>query len=131
MDIEKLSALLSEQPWEVESDGNCLNITSEEGVTVYLVSGETQILVETPLFAAKDVADTSQLNDMVLRTHHLVPLSTVCIKSISNEDYYIAFGSLSRDSRDTVIIEEIQTLFENVSEFLELYSQMIKGEKVA
>lgn len=128
MNKEQLSALLAQQPWGVESDGACISITNEEGLTAYLVSGESQILVETPLFPAGSVADTVALNDLVLRTHHLVPLSTICIRQISGEDHYVAFGALSSDSKDDVIIEEIETLFENVSEFVELYSQHLNQE---
>ena len=123
MNQEQLSDLLAQQPWTVKAEGACINITNEDGVTAYLVAGESQILVETPLFPASSVTDTAALNDLILRTHHLVPLSTISLKPISGDDYYVVFGALSSDSKDSVIIEEVEMLFANVSEFLDLYTQ--------
>jgi len=129
MNTEKLSDLLSQQSWDLGSVGDCLTITNDVGITIYLVNSEDQILVETPLFPLSSVKDLTELNNMVLRSHHLVPLSTVCIKPSGGEDCYVAFGSLSSDSKDSVIIEEIETLFENVGEFLELYSVHLNDVK--
>ena len=70
--------------------------------------GEQQIIAETTLFPAAEVADKATMNDLILRTHHLLPLTTICINTIGGEDFYAAFGSLSVDSKGSVIIEEIE-----------------------
>ena len=114
--------------WVVEAEGDCLSISNDEGVDAFLYAGEQQIIVETPLFAKQDVTNPAELNDLILRTHQLLPLTTIGIKEINGEDFYIAFGSLSADSKDTVLIEEVETLFLNVGEFIELYAQFLNTE---
>jgi len=83
------------------------------------------------LFPASNVSDAAGLNDLILRSHQLVPLSTICINSIGGEDYYVAFGALSVESAEAVVVEEIETLLANVTEFLDLYSDYLTEEAVA
>lgn len=126
---ETIKELVEQQPnWLVESEGSCLSISNDEGVDTFLFAGEQQIVVETPLFALSSVKDIAVLNDLILRTHQLQPLTTIGIKPIGGEDYYIAFGSLSADSKGSVVIEEIDTLFANIDDFLELYSEYLHQE---
>lgn len=129
---DKLQALVEAQTsWVVEAEGDCLNISNDEGIDAFAYVGSRQIIVEAALFAAASVKDTAALNNFILHTHQLMPLTTVCINTIDGEDYYIAFGALSVDSKDGVIIEEIETLFDNVTEFLDLYNEHLKMEAVA
>ncbi len=121
----------SQSAWEVDVKGDCLNITSDEGVEAYIYVGNRQIIAETTLFPAALVTDTTKLNDLILRTHNLLPLTTICINTIGDEEFYTAFGSLSVDSDGIVIVEEIETLFANVGEFLELYKDHLKKETAA
>ena len=121
----------SQQSWEVEAKGDCLDITSDDGIDAYIYVGEKQIIAETILFPASQVSDKAAMNDLILRTHNLLPLTTICINKIGDEDFYAAFGSLSVDSKDSVVIEEIETLFANVSEFLELYKDFLNEETAA
>ena len=126
---DTLKVLIEDQSnWVIETEGGCLTVSNDEGVDVFVYVGGQQILVETPLFAAQSVTDKAQLNDLILRSHQLVPLTTIGIKAIGNEDYYVAFGALSVDSKNSVVIEEIETLFDNVSEFLDLYSEFLNVE---
>jgi uncharacterized protein YjfI (DUF2170 family) len=120
--------LESQNLWVVEAEGDCLSISNDEGVDAFLYAGEQQIVVETPLFAKQDVKDTAGLNELILRSHQLLPLTTIGIKNINGEAFYIAFGSLSAESKDSVLIEEIETLFLNVGEFIELYAQFLNTE---
>ena len=121
-----LNELLStHEDWVIETEGDCLSISNEDGLDAFLIASEHQIIVETPLFPVDSVGDVSALNGAILRTHQLVPLTTVGIKSIGNSEYYVAFGALSSASKDSVIIEEIDVLFANVSDFLELYSDFL------
>lgn len=120
--------LSSQSSWVVEAEGDCLSISNDEGVDAFLYVGERQIVVETPLFSKQDVTDSAQLNELILSTHQLLPLTTIGIKEINNEDFYIAFGSLSALSKESVLLEEVETLFLNVSEFVELYSEYLNTE---
>lgn len=121
----------SQSSWVVDAEGDCLRISNDEGIDAFIYVGEKQIIAETALFPAAKVTDTATMNDLILRTHHLLPLTTICINKIDGEDYYAAFGSLSVDSKDSVIVEEIETLFANVAEFLELYNEHLTVEAAA
>ncbi|TDO98253.1 DUF2170 family protein [Marinomonas balearica] len=128
---DTLLTLIEAQPnWVVESEGECLNISNDEGIDVFVYVGNQQILVETALFSAANVKDKDLLNDLILRSHQLVPLTSICLKKIGDDEYYIAFGALSTDSKESVVLEEVETLFNNVSEFLELYSDYLNMEIV-
>jgi len=129
---ESLKALAeSQSSWVVEAEGNCLTISNDEGIDAFVYVGDEQILVETALFPAADVTDIAALNDLILRSHQLLPLTTVCINKIAGEDYYVAFGSLSVDSKDSVVVEEIEVLFTNTGEFLDLYNDYLNKETAA
>jgi uncharacterized protein YjfI (DUF2170 family) len=118
----------TQENWIVESEGDCLSVSNDEGVDAFVYAGEQQLVVETPLFPLSKVNQPDALNLLVLKTHQLLPLTTIGIKHIGDEDYYVAFGSLSIDSKDTVVLEEIETLFLNVAEFIELYSDYLIQE---
>jgi uncharacterized protein YjfI (DUF2170 family) len=118
----------TQENWVVESEGDCLSVSNDEGVDAFVYAGEQQLVVETPLFPFSKVNQPDALNLLVLKTHQLLPLTTIGIKHIGDEDYYVAFGSLSIDSKDTVVLEEIETLFLNVAEFIELYSDYLIQE---
>ncbi|OYD23575.1 YjfI family protein [Oceanimonas baumannii] len=119
--------LAKRQGWHCSLESDSLLITNEEGLEAYLaVSGE-QIIVETLLFPASVVTDTAALNDTILRTHQLFPLTTVGISHIKGDDYYIAFGALSSGSKEESVQIEVETLFRNTEAFLELYQEHLQG----
>lgn len=127
--LESVKTLVQEQAsWMVESEGECLSISNDEGIDAFLYAGEQQVVIETPLFALSDVSDVDALNAFILRTHLYQPLSTVGIKAINGQDYYIAFGSLSANSKPEVLLQEIETLFANVDDFIEVYETYLKKE---
>ncbi|WP_432454174.1 MULTISPECIES: DUF2170 family protein [unclassified Agarivorans] len=128
-DSASLELLAKAHPdWSVDSEGGCLCISNDEGIDAFAYIGEQQMLIEVVLFSCDSVTDSVKLNDLILRTHHLLPLSAVGIKRIGDKDYYTAFGALSTQSVDAVVIEEIETLYSNVSEFIELYSEFTQQE---
>ena len=108
-----------------------MSLSNDEGIDAFAYVGEQQIIIESALFAADSVDDTAALNDLILRTHQLLSLTAISIKKIDGQDYYIAFGALSSDSKDSVIIQEIETLFSNINDFLDLYSEHLKQESIA
>lgn len=128
--FETLQVLLAQQAlsWVIQSEEACLSVSNDEGIDAFIYVGEQQIIVEAPLFPLASVQNVMGLNDLILRTHQLQPLTTIGIKTIASEDYYIAFGALSVDSKDHVVVEEVETLFANVGDFLELYTQYLKKE---
>lgn len=130
--IESLKVLAeSQSDWVVEKEGDCLSLSNDEGIDAFAYVGEQQIIIESALFAAESVEDSAALNDLILRTHQLLSLTAISIKKIDGQDYYIAFGALSSDSKDSVIIQEIETLFSNINDFLDLYSDHLKQESIA
>lgn len=130
--IDSLKLLVeSQQDWVVETEGDCLSLSNDEGIDAFAYVGDQQIIIESALFAADSVADKAALNDLILRTHQLLSLTAISIKKIDGQDYYIAFGALSSDSKDSVIIQEIETLFSNINDFLDLYGEYLKQESIA
>lgn len=123
-----LTLIEAQSNWIVESEGACLTISNDEGIDVFVYVGNQQMVVETALFPAASVKDKNALNELILRSHQLVPLTTIGINSIGDEEYYVAFGALSTDSKESVVLEEIETLFNNVPEFLDLYSDYLNVE---
>ncbi|MGR5065732.1 DUF2170 family protein [Photobacterium sp. DNB22_13_2] len=125
--VSELIPLLSEHDgWAVEENDQTLVIRNEDNIEAFLaVSGE-QILVEVLLFPAEQVIDLTSLNNDILRTHKMFPLSTIGINQIGGNDYYVAFGSLSSQSKAESIVIEVATLFRNVEAFIELYQDHLK-----
>lgn len=130
--IDELQKLAHGQAdWIVESEGDVLAISNDEGIDAFLYAGNNQLIIESPLFALASVKDPAKLNALILETHLLVPLSTIGVSTIGGEKYYVAFGALSSKSDKEVILEEIETLFANVPEFIELYEQYLNKEQAA
>lgn len=104
---------------------SCIAITNDEGIEAFLTIGEQQIVVEALLFPVSSAQNINALNDRILRSMHLLPLTSISIKTFADEDYYVAFGALSAESKMCVVIEEIETLFANIDDFIELYADFI------
>ena len=120
--LQQLSELLAEQEqYVVTEEQNCLLIANEDGLDAWLAISGEQILVESVLFATAEVSDTAALNDEILKTHMLFPLTTVGISGVGGEDYYTAFGALSAQSKAESVLIEIDTLFQNVAAFIDAY----------
>jgi uncharacterized protein YjfI (DUF2170 family) len=125
-DLPRLEELLIKQDgWAVHLENGCLCVTNEDGLDAYVaVSGE-QIVVESLLFPKKLVNDAAALNDAILKTHQFFPLTTIGISSVEEEEYYISFGSLSSQSKEESVVIEIETLFDNVTGFLDAYEEYL------
>ena len=90
------------------------------------VSG-SQILVETLLWPVDEVKDTANFNNLILKTHKLLPLSTFGIrKGPDGKDYYEMFGSLSSGSILESVLFEIETLADNAMQAVEAYKSDLK-----
>ena len=91
------------------------------------VSG-SQILVETLLWPVAEVADSAAFNELILKTHKLLPLSTFGIRpGPDGKDYYEMFGSLSAGSILESVLFEIETLADNAMQAAAAYQSDLKG----
>lgn len=125
--LESLETLLAQQAdWAVTAEDDCLCITNSDGLEAYLAVSGAQIIVESVLFAASNVADIAALNMEILKTHQLFPLTTIAVSTIGDDDYYIAFGALSSGSKEESVLLELEALFDNVEGFLDAYEDHLQ-----
>jgi len=126
-DLPQLEELLSKRTdWVVHSEDGCLCITNEDGLDAYLAISGQQIVVESILFDKGNVKNVAGLNEEVLKTHQMFPLTTIAITNIEDQEYYMAFGALSSQSKEESIVIEVETLFNNVAGFLDAYEDYLK-----
>ena len=86
-----------------------------------------QILVDTLLWPAADVANPAEFNAMILKSHKLLALSTFGIRTgPDGKDYYELFGALSAGSILESVIFEIETLADNAMQVAEAYQTDLK-----
>lgn len=125
--LEQLESLLSEnKDFVVTREADCLLIANQDGIDAWLAISGEQIIVESLLFSAEQVADKAALDHEILSTHMLFPLTTVGISNIGGEEYYTAFGALSAQSKPESVVIEVDTLFQNVASFLDAYEPHLK-----
>ncbi len=126
-DLQSIEALFTEyDDFVVTREENCLLIANQDGLDAWLAISGEQILVESLLFAASQVADKAALDHDILSTHMVFPLTTVGISTVAGEEYYTAFGALSAQSKAESIVIEVETLFQNVASFLDAYETHLK-----
>jgi uncharacterized protein YjfI (DUF2170 family) len=111
----------------VTKEENCLLIANSDGLDAWLAISGEQILIESLLFAKSEVKDTAALNEEILKTHMIFPLTTVGISQVAGDEYYTAFGSLSSQSKAESINIELNTLFQNVEAFLDAYHDNLQS----
>lgn len=98
---------------------------------LFIAVGGEQITVEALMWPLDDVVDTVAFNMHVLRTHKVLPLTTLGIEAISGVPCYIMFGSLDTHSSLANILFEIETLAENVLNAAEAYAPFLRPEVFA
>ncbi len=90
------------------------------------VSG-SQILVDTLLWPVEEVDNAAAFNEMILKTHKVLPLSTFGIRQgPDGKEYYEMFGSLSAGSMLESVLFEIETLADNAMQAAEAYQTDLK-----
>ncbi|KEI69624.1 YjfI family protein [Endozoicomonas elysicola] len=118
----------------VDGTEPCLEISMTEfgDLPIYLtVSGE-QIIADAVLWPLSMVKNPVTLNDEVLRTHKLFPLSTISLDRFPDgNEYYTIFGALSSSSSLQNIVQEIETLAANAIKATEAYGSHLTYESVA
>ncbi|WP_088332403.1 DUF2170 family protein [Lacimicrobium sp. SS2-24] len=126
-DLAQLETLFSDnKDLVVTRQQDCLLVANEDGIDAWLAISGEQIIVETLLFSVAEVKDKAALNEEILKTHMLFPLTTVGISVVADEEYYTAFGALSSQSKAESIVIEVETLFQNVASFLDAYQDHLK-----
>ena len=121
-DLNQLESLINNNDeLVVTREENCLLIANNDGIDAWLAISGEQILIESLLFSSNEVKDRVALNEEILKTHMIFPLTTVGISQVAGEEYYTAFGSLSSQSKEESVMIEIETLFQNVEAFLDAY----------
>ncbi|ENR6113794.1 DUF2170 family protein [Salmonella enterica] len=85
-----------------------------------------QIVIETYICPVNTIRDTAEFNLFLLRNQKVLPLPSVGITQVKQEEYYVAFGALSLNSSLADVTLEITTLVENaldIAEITQVYSQ--------
>lgn len=85
-----------------------------------------QIVIATYICPVNTIRDTAEFNLFLLRNQKVLPLSSVSITQVKQEEYYVAFGALSLNSSLADVMLEITTLVENaldIAEITQVYSQ--------
>ena len=126
-DLMQLETLIADnKDLVVTREENCLLIANSNGIDAWLAISGEQILIESLLFSSKEVKDKAELNEEILKTHAIFPLTTVGITQVAGEEYYSAFGALSAQSKAESVMIEIETLFQNVEAFLDAYQEHLQ-----
>lgn len=101
---------------ELELIDDCIIATMTEhgDLPVVITVSEQQMLMQAALFPLSAIKDPVALNEEFLRTHKYLPLSTVAIERINNQDQYVLFGALSASSTLENVMLELSTLATNV-----------------
>ncbi len=102
----------------------CLELSMTEfgDLPIYLTVAGEQIIADVVLWPLSAVKNPAALNDEVLRTHKLFPLSTISLDRFPDGDeYYTIFGALSSLSSLSNVVQEIETLAANAIKATEAY----------
>ncbi|HCF8512964.1 TPA: DUF2170 family protein [Klebsiella pneumoniae] len=82
-----------------------------------------QIIIETIICPLSAIQRQNLFNAFILRHQKLLPLSSVAISRLKNDEYYVAFGALSLNSSLEDVVLEIATLAANALDLAELIEQ--------
>lgn len=135
--LDELARALDARPeaqqeeWRIESLGGtepCLLLSSSAhgDAELYITVDEDQMLMSALLFPVNAVRDSAELNEELLRTHKLLPLSTVGITEVPDAGaWYELFGSLSNRSTLDDVVLEIETLLANFLQLAETYAERV------
>lgn len=79
-----------------------------------------QMIIETLICPINCIDNQAEFNIFLLRNQKILPLSSVGISCIQDEEYYVVFGALSLNSSLDDIVLEIRTLVENALDLAEV-----------
>ena len=104
-----------EQNIDVTNSENALIIKMNDygDLQINILFTSRQMIIET--FICPD-----EFNTFLLRNQKMMPLSSVGISSVQQEEYYIVFGALSLKSSLEDILLEITSLVDNALDLAEI-----------
>lgn len=79
-----------------------------------------QIIIETVICPVSSINQQNEFNIFLLRNQKLLPLSSVGISRVQQDEYYIAFGALSLNSSLDDVVLEMTTLADNALDLAEI-----------
>ncbi len=107
--------------------GILITMTEFGDLPLLMIVSGSQILVDTLLWPVDEVSDPAAFNEMIMKTHKLLPLSTFGIRpGPDGREYYEMFGSLSAGSILESILFEIETLADNAMQAAAAYQSDLK-----
>ena len=83
-----------------------------------------QMIIETFICPVSSISNPDEFNTFLLRNQKMMPLSSVGISSVQQEEYYIVFGALSLKSSLEDILLEITSLVDNALDLAEITGVM-------
>lgn len=95
---------------------------------LFVAVGGMQIIVQAVMWPVDHVINPAAFNAHVLRTHQLMPLTTVGIEPVCGVPCYIMFGSLDTRSSLANVLFEIETLAENVIASVDVYRSFLSDD---
>lgn len=79
-----------------------------------------QMIIETIICSVNDIRLQEAFNLFLLRNQKLLPLSSVGISRVRQDEYYVAFGALSLNSSLEDVVLEMTTLVDNALDLAEI-----------
>ncbi|MCU6173517.1 YjfI family protein [Citrobacter cronae] len=85
-----------------------------------IVFTSRQIIIETVICPVSSIHQQDEFNIFLLRNQKLLPLSSVGISRVQQDEYYVAFGALSLNSSLGDVVLEMTTLADNALDLAEI-----------
>ncbi len=98
---------------------------------IFSAIGGLQIIVQALMWPVDHVIDPAAFNLHLLRTHKLLPLSTVAVEPVGGVSCYVMFGSLDITASLASVMFEVETLAENVIAAADAYRPFLREELLA
>ena len=117
-------------PERIEGAEPSLHLTMRDygDLPVFVAVGGEQVVVEALLWPVDHVADPVAFNAHVLRTHKILPLTTLGIERVGETAWYIMSGALDTQSSLVSVLFEIETLADNVIGAVEAYLPFLRPD---
>ena len=115
-----------EQNIDVTNSESALIIkTNDYGdLQINILFTSRQMIIETFICPVSSISNPDEFNTFLLRNQKMMPLSSVGISSVQQEEYYIVFGALSLKSSLEDILLEITSLVDNALDLAEITGVM-------
>ena len=111
-----------EQNIDITNNKNVLIIKMNDygDLQINILFTSRQMIIETFICPVSCISNPDEFNTFLLRNQKIMPLSSVGISSVEQEEYYIVFGALSLNSSLDDLLLEITTLVDNALDLAEI-----------